>query len=122
MDDKGLISQVDDPRDTIARLERCHGAGDELAAREVLDGPMIITVLNILQGKHKQALEYGKTYFSIFLPYLLPLHFIGMEIGKENGVCLRGKDTVVEKSPKKVTFYELTSEASLYCYLMILHL
>ena len=61
MDDKGLISQVDDPRDTIARLEGCHGTGDELTAREVLDGPMIITVLNILQGKHKQGLEYKKT-------------------------------------------------------------
>ena len=45
-----------------------------------------------------------------------------MEIGKENGVCLRGKDTVVEKSPKKVTFYELTSEASSYCYVMLFHM
>ena len=52
MDDKGLISQVDDARDTIARLERRHGAWDELAARKVLDGPMIVAVLNILQDKH----------------------------------------------------------------------
>ena len=69
MDDKGLISQVDDPRDTIARLEGCHGTGDELTAREVLDGPMIIAVLNILPGKHQQALAYKKqdNYFEYSL-------------------------------------------------------
>ena len=73
MDDKGLISQVDDPRDTIARLEGCHGTGDELTAREVLDGPMIITVLNILQGKHKQGLEYKKQD-NLSTGTILPIH------------------------------------------------
>ena len=48
VDDKSLVSQVYNSRDTIARLQGCHGARDELRARKVLDRPMIITMFDVL--------------------------------------------------------------------------
>lgn len=48
MDDKSLISQVDNSGDPVARLQGGHRAGDELTSREVLDGPVVITMFDVL--------------------------------------------------------------------------
>ena len=50
VDDEGLVAQVNDARDAVARLEGRHGAGDELAAVEVLDGAVVVAVLHVLQA------------------------------------------------------------------------
>ena len=48
MDDEGFISQVDNSWDTVARLQGSHWSRDELTSRKVLDGPMIITMFDVL--------------------------------------------------------------------------
>ena len=48
MDDEGFISQVDNSWDTVARLQGSHWSWDELTSRKVLDGPMIITMFDVL--------------------------------------------------------------------------
>ena len=53
VDDEGFVAQVDDAGDPVASLECGHGARDELAATEVFDGAMVVTVLNILRNEER---------------------------------------------------------------------
>ena len=51
VDDEGLVAEVDDARDAVARLQGRHRAGDELAAVEVLDGAVVVAVLHVLRAR-----------------------------------------------------------------------
>jgi hypothetical protein len=51
MNDKGLVSKVNNAGDAVAGLESGHWSGDEFAAVKVFDGSVVVTVFNILQLK-----------------------------------------------------------------------
>ena len=49
VDDEGLVAEVDDPGDAVARLQGRHGAGDELVAAEVVHGAVVVAVFHVLK-------------------------------------------------------------------------
>ena len=51
VDDEGLVPQVHDARDPVARLQGGHGPGDELAAAQVADGAVVVAVLDLLEER-----------------------------------------------------------------------
>ena len=57
--DEGLVAEVHDPGDAVARLQRRHGAGDELVAAEVVHGAVVVAVLHVLEeGKQAFAINF----------------------------------------------------------------
>ena len=61
VDDEGLVAEVDDARDAVARLQGRHRAGDELAAVEVLDGAVVVAVLHVLGGRKQVNLPQSES-------------------------------------------------------------
>ena len=61
VDDEGLVAEVDDARDAVARLQGRHRAGDELTAVEVLDGAVVVAVLHVLRGRKQVNLPQSES-------------------------------------------------------------
>ena len=51
---EGFVPQMNNARDPVAGLQRCHGPRDELAPREVLYRAVVVTVLDVLRDMSLQ--------------------------------------------------------------------